>query len=91
VQATVAVGRRRAAGPGPRRGRRSRRASARSPPWSRGLSNRQIAEALVLEHGTVANHVRHVLHRLGLDTSTQLGVWFARDARRRAADAGLEG
>jgi DNA-binding NarL/FixJ family response regulator len=56
---------------------------------ARGLSNRQIAEALVLEHGTVANHVRHVLLRLGLETRTQLGVWVAKDARRRAA-AGLE-
>jgi DNA-binding NarL/FixJ family response regulator len=55
---------------------------------ARGFSNRHIAQALTLEHGTVANHVRHVLLRLGLATRTQLGVWVARDVRRRV-EAGL--
>jgi DNA-binding CsgD family transcriptional regulator len=40
-----------------------------------GLSNEDIAERLVLEAGTVANHVRAVLERLGLRNRTQIGVW----------------
>jgi DNA-binding NarL/FixJ family response regulator len=55
---------------------------------ARGFSNRRIAQALTLERGTVANHVRHVLLRLGLTTRTEVGVWVARDVRRRT-EAGL--
>jgi DNA-binding NarL/FixJ family response regulator len=56
---------------------------------ARGLSNRRIAQELTLERGTVANHVRHVLLKLALDSRTQLGVWVARDTQRRVA-AGLD-
>ncbi|HEY3082260.1 MAG TPA: response regulator transcription factor [Chloroflexota bacterium] len=55
---------------------------------ARGLTNQQIAEALVLEKGTVANHVQHILLKLALRSRTQLGVWVAKDAQRRSA-AGL--
>src|SRR5438128_932718 len=44
---------------------------------ARGLSNRQIAEALVLEEGTVANHVQRILSRLGFGSRVQLAVWSA--------------
>ena len=40
-----------------------------------GLSNDEIAERLVLEKGTVANHVAAILDRLGLRNRTQIGVW----------------
>ena len=42
-----------------------------------GLSNDEIAERLVLEKGTVANHVAAILDRLGLRNRTQIGVWAA--------------
>jgi DNA-binding NarL/FixJ family response regulator len=56
---------------------------------ARGLTNEEIASALVLEHGTVANHVRHVLLKLALRSRTQLGVWVASDRERRTT-AGLD-
>jgi two-component system nitrate/nitrite response regulator NarL len=42
---------------------------------ARGMSNRQIASALVLTEGTVANHVRRILVKLGLRSRTQLAIW----------------
>ena len=42
-----------------------------------GLSNAEIAERLVLTSGTVANHVRAILLRLGFRSRTQVGVWAA--------------
>jgi DNA-binding NarL/FixJ family response regulator len=40
-----------------------------------GLTNEEIAQRLVLAPGTAANHVEHILRRLGLRTRTQIGVW----------------
>ncbi len=42
-----------------------------------GLTNEEIAERLVLEPGTVANHVAAILDRLGLRNRTQIAVWAA--------------
>jgi DNA-binding CsgD family transcriptional regulator len=42
-----------------------------------GLSNDEIAERLVLESGTVANHVAAIRVRLDLRNRTQIGVWAA--------------
>jgi non-specific serine/threonine protein kinase len=42
---------------------------------ARGMTNRQIAEALTITEGTAANHVRHILNRLTLDTRVQVAAW----------------
>src|SRR5207244_4727553 len=45
---------------------------------SLGRTNQQIADALVLTPGTVANHVQHILDRLGVHSRTQVAVWYSR-------------
>jgi DNA-binding CsgD family transcriptional regulator len=42
---------------------------------SSGLTNAEIAQQLVLTPGTVANHVEHILDRLGFRSRTQVGIW----------------
>jgi non-specific serine/threonine protein kinase len=42
---------------------------------ARGLTNRQIAAALVVAEGTVANHVKSILARLGFDSRVQIAAW----------------
>jgi DNA-binding NarL/FixJ family response regulator len=42
---------------------------------ARGYSNRQIAEALVLTPGTVANHVAHILDKLECSSRVQIATW----------------
>ena len=42
-----------------------------------GLTNMEIAELLVLEPGTVANHVAAILDRLGFRSRSQIAVWAA--------------
>lgn len=44
---------------------------------ARGLTNRQIAGTLVLSERTAANHVQHILTKLGLDNRTQIAAWVA--------------
>jgi non-specific serine/threonine protein kinase len=48
---------------------------------AQGLTNRQIAERLVLSLRTVETHVSRVLTKLGLSTRGQLTVW-AHEERR---------
>ena len=50
-----------------------------------GYTNRQIAEALVLTRGTVANHVAHILSKLDLSNRTQLAAYVTRAERAGAA------
>lgn len=45
---------------------------------ARGLTNRQIAEALVVSERTAEWHVANTLGKLGLSTRAQLAVWAAR-------------
>lgn len=52
----------------------------------RGLSNREIAQALGLSEGTVRNYLSTTLSKLGLRDRTQLAIWsvqtgFAADKR----------
>lgn len=40
-----------------------------------GLSNREIAERLVVAKRTVDSHIEHIFTKLGITTRTQLAVW----------------
>jgi DNA-binding NarL/FixJ family response regulator len=40
-----------------------------------GLTNEEIAQRLVLTPGTVANHLEHILRRLGFRGRAQIAVW----------------
>jgi non-specific serine/threonine protein kinase len=42
---------------------------------ARGMTNRQIASELVITEGTAANHVKHILARLTLDSRVQIAAW----------------
>jgi DNA-binding NarL/FixJ family response regulator len=55
-----------------------------------GYTNRQIAEALVLTRGTVANHVAHILSKLDLSNRTQLAAYVTRAERAGVAAIGAD-
>jgi DNA-binding CsgD family transcriptional regulator len=42
---------------------------------AQGLSNRALADALVLSERTVAKHVENILSKLGFTTRSQIAVW----------------
>jgi DNA-binding CsgD family transcriptional regulator len=42
-----------------------------------GLSNREIANQLVITEGTAEVHVKHILRKLGLKSRHQIGAWAA--------------
>jgi predicted ATPase/DNA-binding CsgD family transcriptional regulator len=42
---------------------------------ARGLSNREVGEALVIAEGTAANHVEHILGKLGFGSRAQVAAW----------------
>jgi DNA-binding NarL/FixJ family response regulator len=43
-----------------------------------GRSNREIAEELVVSERTAANHVQHVLEKLGFTRRAQIAAWLPR-------------
>jgi DNA-binding NarL/FixJ family response regulator len=49
------------------------------------MSNRQIAERLVLSERTVEAHVRSILAKLGYSTRTEIATWSLRGASHRGA------
>ena len=51
-----------------------------------GLTNRQIADVLVITHGTAANHVAHVLEKLNATNRTQVAVIVQMAPPRYASD-----
>ncbi len=44
---------------------------------ARGLTNRQIAQALVIAEGTAGVHVDHILNKLGFRSRAQVAAWAA--------------
>jgi DNA-binding CsgD family transcriptional regulator/tetratricopeptide (TPR) repeat protein len=46
-----------------------------------GLSNRQIAERLVISERTAENHVQHILTKLGFATRSQIAAWSVRTSQ----------
>jgi predicted ATPase/DNA-binding CsgD family transcriptional regulator len=53
---------------------------------AQGMTNRQIAETLIITEGTAANHVKHILARLALDSRVQVAAWaIEHGLYRRAA------
>jgi non-specific serine/threonine protein kinase len=47
-----------------------------------GMSNREIAEKLVISHRTAQGHVEHILRKLGFTSRSQVAAWVAeRQAR----------
>ncbi len=44
---------------------------------AQGLSNRQIAEQLVISKRTSDSHVEHILAKLGFSSRAQIAVWVA--------------
>jgi predicted ATPase/DNA-binding CsgD family transcriptional regulator len=53
---------------------------------ARGLSNRQIAGALVISEGTAAKHVEHIMNKLGFRSRAQIAAWVV-ERRGPAASA----
>ncbi len=47
---------------------------------ARAMTNRQIAEQLVLSERTVETHVRGILGKLGYTTRTEIATWSLREA-----------
>ncbi len=50
-----------------------------------GLTNRQIAECLVITERTAAAHVEHILDKLGVASRTQIGIWAVEHGLRQPA------
>ncbi|KAA5836340.1 LuxR C-terminal-related transcriptional regulator [Saccharopolyspora hirsuta] len=44
---------------------------------AQGLSNRQIAEQLVISKRTSASHIEHIMAKLGVTSRAQIAVWVA--------------
>ena len=51
---------------------------------AQGLSNRDIAERLVVSERTAENHVQRLLNRLGLRSRTQVATWAVRQGLAEA-------
>jgi DNA-binding CsgD family transcriptional regulator len=54
---------------------------------ARGLTNKQIAEALYLSERTAENHVRHILVKLGFSNRSQIAAWSSERPRGGLPDA----
>jgi hypothetical protein len=52
-------------------------------PPANALSNRRIAERLLMTEGTVEVHVKHSLNKLGFRSRSQVAVWIAQQQADR--------
>ena len=50
------------------------------------MTNRQIAERLVISPVTARNHVSRILTKLGMENRTQAATWLARGGTGRPPD-----
>jgi predicted ATPase/DNA-binding CsgD family transcriptional regulator len=50
-----------------------------------GLSNRQIAETLVIAERTAATHIEHILAKLDFTSRTQIAIWAAEHGLKNAS------
>ncbi|SEG93757.1 Predicted ATPase [Nonomuraea solani] len=64
-------------GPGPRHTGLTSREQEVAALLTRGLSNRTIAQELVISPATVARHIANVMDKLGFDSRAQIAVWAA--------------
>ncbi len=53
---------------------------------ARGLTNRQIAEALVISERTAEGHVDHIRDKLGARNRAEVAVWVVQNALAQATD-----
>jgi non-specific serine/threonine protein kinase len=56
---------------------------------ARGWTNRQIAEALVIDQRTAEGHISRILARLGLQRRTQIAAWAVQNGLAIAATTAL--
>ena len=61
-------------------------ASAGAALVARGLTNRQIAAALVISERTAMKHVEHVLDKLGFHSRVQVAGWAVEQGLRPPGD-----
>ncbi|HLQ32634.1 MAG TPA: response regulator transcription factor, partial [Chloroflexota bacterium] len=52
---------------------------------ARGLTNREIAELLIVSEGTAKVHVEHILNKLGMSSRAEVAAWAARTGLAEAA------
>ena len=45
---------------------------------AQGMSNRELANALVITEKTAANHIDHIMTKLDLRSRTQIAIWAVR-------------
>jgi DNA-binding NarL/FixJ family response regulator len=51
---------------------------------TRGCSNRQIADELVVSERTVDTHVSHILHKLHISSRAQIAAWVVLERVRNS-------
>lgn len=54
---------------------------------AQGLTNKAIADRLVISQRTVQGHVEHTLAKLGFNSRTQIAAWVVEQGRRAEGDA----
>ncbi|WFR72499.1 response regulator transcription factor [Prescottella defluvii] len=54
---------------------------------AQGLTNKAIADQLVISQRTVQGHVEHVLAKLGFNSRTQIAAWVIEHGRKPESDA----